>query len=371
MIRLPEKIRRPLEKVVRDLSTREDVYGLGLYGSWSRGDAAATSDVDLLVLVKSDIPDEYVERVVAEGLMIDLDFVPMGWFKGPLPAELDHKLFEAQILYDRDWTLTNIKMLMTKAYGSPERVEIRTSVHVVEADIYLSRATSALWKGDHLSARLFASTALEKILKIPLEITLQPISNSHFIEKAEEAAEKLGLREVFTDFMETAGLNVVDRALAEEKSRLFKSLWDEMHLVVKQHSQTVEKAPFKAKTSLKYYFNSAFMQGVILRATSMVNSENYAEAAHYLEGTFLAMLESYAWLKSTVEKQSVDYTTLMRSIENLEKANPRVHQNAAKLLGLTEVERAKVDELVKKAKRNIIRLRRERKRLIKTHLSKS
>jgi len=371
MMKLPERIRRPLEKVVRDLSTREDVYGLGLYGSWSRGDAAATSDVDLLVLVKSNIPDGYVERAVAESLMIDLDFVPMEWFKGPLPTELDQKLFEAHILYDRDWTLTNIKMLITKAYGSPERVEIRTSVHVVEADIHLSRATSALWKGDHLSARLFASTALENILKIPLELTLQPISNSHFIEKAEEAAERLGLGDVFADFMETAGLNVVDKALAEEKIRLFKSLWDEMHLVVRQHNQAVEKAPFKAKTSLKYYFNPAFMQGVILRTTSMVNSENYAEAAHYLESIFLAMLENYAWLKSTVEKQPVDYTILMRSIENLEKTNPRIYQNTAKLFGLTEVEKAKADELVGKAKRNIIRLRRERKRLIKTHLSKS
>ncbi|MEM2281068.1 MAG: hypothetical protein QXZ68_03650, partial [Candidatus Bathyarchaeia archaeon] len=300
-----------------------------------------------------------------------LELCPKKWIQGPIPPELDQKLFEAQILYDRDWTLTNVKMLMTKSYGLSERVEIRTAAHLVEADIHLSRATSALSKGDPISAWLFASTAMENILKIPLEITLQPISNSHFIEKAEAAAEKLGLREIFKDYMEMAKLNFVDKMLAEEKLRLFKCLWDEMYSVVKQNSQTVEKAHFKAKTGIKYYFNPAFMQGVVLRTLSIINAKNFGEAAHYLESTFLNMLENYAWLKSAIEKQPIDHTTLMRSIESLEKANPKIHQNTAKLLGLTDIDEARASRTVEKAKMNIVRLRRERKRLIKTHISKS
>ncbi|MEM1536643.1 MAG: nucleotidyltransferase domain-containing protein [Candidatus Bathyarchaeia archaeon] len=370
-VRLPEKVRRALEKIVRELTAREDVYGLGLFGSWSRGDAAATSDVDLLILTKSDIPEEYVERIVADGLMIDLNFIPMKWVQGPLPSELDQKLFEAQILYDRDWTLTNIKMLMVKTYSSPERVDIRTNAHAVEADIHLSRATSALSKGDNLSAWLFASTALENVLKILLEIALQPISSSHFIEKAEAATEKLGLREVFADYMETTGLYAANKSLAEEKMRLFKSLWDEMYITVKQNSQTVEKAHFMAKTRLKYYFNPAFMQGVILRTTSIINAENYAEAVHYLESTFITMLENYAWLKSSIEKQPIDYTTLVHSIETLERANPKIHQDTAKLLGLANIDKTRAHIIVERAKKDMVRLRKEKKHLIKTHILKS
>jgi predicted nucleotidyltransferase len=370
-MRLPEKIRRVLEKTVREMMTKEDVYGLALFGSWSRGDATEVSDVDLLVLTQSGIPDEYVERIVADSLMVDLDFIPRKWIQGLIPPELDQKLIEAQILYDRDWALTNVKLLMAKSYGSPERVEIRTNAHVIEADIYLSRATSALSKGDPLSAWLFAATAMENILKILLEIALEPFSNSHFIEKSEVATEKLGLKRTFEEYMELARLNGVDKTTAEEKLKLFKAIWDEMNFLVRQNPSAIEKAPFKVKKSLKYYFNSAFMQGAILRATSIIGAKKFAEAAHYLDSIFLNMLENYAWLKSKREQQPIDYTTLIRSMESLEKANTKNYQNIVKFLGLTVADKSKAAEVVGRAKRNILKLRRERKRLIKIHISKS
>jgi len=370
-MRLPEKIRRVLEKTIREMMTKEDVYGLALFGSWSRGDATEVSDVDLLVLTQSGIPDEYVERIVADSLMVDLDFIPRKWIQGLIPPELDQKLIEAQILYDRDWALTNVKLLMAKSYGSPERVEIRTNAHVIEADIYLNRATSALSKGDPLSAWLFAATAMENILKILLEIALEPFSNSHFIEKSEVATEKLGLKRTFEEYMELARLNEVDKTTAEEKLKLFKALWDEMNFFIRQNPSAVEKAPFKVKKSLKYYFNSAFMQGAILRATSIIGAKKFAEAAHYLDSIFLNMLENYAWLKSKREQQPIDYTTLIRSMKSLEKANTKNYQNIVKFLGLTVTDKSKAAEVVGRAKRNILKLRRERKRLIKIHISKS
>lgn len=371
MMRLPEKIRRTLEKIVKEMASKEDIYGIGLFGSWSRGDAATTSDIDLLILTKSDIPDEYIERIAANGLMIDFNVIPMKWILGILPPELDQKLFEVQIFYDKDWKLANVKMLMAKSYGSPERIEIRTNVHTIEADIHLSRATSALSKGDFPSARLFASTAMENALKVPLEITLQPISNSHFIKGAELATEKLGLKEMFTDYMEIAELNNVDKTLAEEKLKLFKKLWDEMYFTVKQNIQTVEKAYFKVKTSLKYYFNTFFVQGVVLRTTSIINAGNFAEATHYLNSTFINMLENYTWLKSTMEKQHINYTTLIRSMENLEKTNPKTYHDTLYFLGIADTNKTLATKTVEKAKKHIAKLHKEKKHLIKTHISKS
>lgn len=82
MMRLPEKIRRALEKVVKEMMAKEEIYGLCLFGSWSRGDAVDISDVDLLIFTKDVIADEYVERITVEGVMIDLNFVQKSGFRG-------------------------------------------------------------------------------------------------------------------------------------------------------------------------------------------------------------------------------------------------------------------------------------------------
>ena len=191
MAGLPEKIRRTLERLVADMRTKEDIYGIGLFGSWSRSDAATSSDVDLLILDKSDFSTEYVERKALNGLLVDFDHVPKRWISGLIPPEMDQKLYEMQILYDRDWSLHNTKILMTKSYVSPERVDIRTESHVVNSDIYLSRATSAFSREDFRSAYLFATVALENTLKILVEIALEPFSNSRFVEKLEVSAASL------------------------------------------------------------------------------------------------------------------------------------------------------------------------------------
>ena len=138
MMRLPEKIRRTLERIVKEMRVKENVYGVGLFGSWSRGDATPSSDIDLLTLDDGSSSYEYTKRIEIRGLLIDLDHIPKRWIQGPIPPEIDQKLYETQILYDRDWSLTNAKLLMVKSYGSLERVEIRTKMHIVDSDVYLS-----------------------------------------------------------------------------------------------------------------------------------------------------------------------------------------------------------------------------------------
>jgi hypothetical protein len=71
VITLPEKVRRTLEKVVKEMRVKENVYGIGLFGSRSRGDAVSSSDVDLLILDKAKLSDEYVERIEACGINIE------------------------------------------------------------------------------------------------------------------------------------------------------------------------------------------------------------------------------------------------------------------------------------------------------------
>jgi predicted nucleotidyltransferase len=371
MIKLPEKIRRTLEKIVKEMRIQENVYSVGLFGSWSRGDAAKSSDVDLLILDKGNFDHEFVERIEINGLFIDLDHISKGWIHGPIPPEVDQKIYEMQILYDRDWSLTNTKLLMAKSYRSPERVDIRTEVHIVESDIYLSRATSAFSRGDFQSAQLFAAMALENILRVLMEIALEPFSNSRFIQKLEESTAKLGMRNLFNEYLEMTGLNKIGSASVEDKLKLFKAIWDEISFTAKKNLQAFESSHFRVKTKLKYYLNPAFLQGMIMRTKSLIDSGKKIEATHYMNNILTDMIENYAWLKSSIDKVKLDYTTLIRSLESLEEKTPENYKHIMKFLNLSDVNKPNAADTIEKTRKIMLKIRRERKVLIKNNVLKS
>ncbi|HVP16582.1 MAG TPA: nucleotidyltransferase domain-containing protein [candidate division Zixibacteria bacterium] len=371
MITFPEKLRRVLERTVKELAAKGNVYGVGLFGSWSRGDEEASSDVDLFILEKEDFAYEYVERVEEGGFLIDLNHVPKRWIQGPIPPEIDQKLFEIQIFYDRDWALTNTKLLMAKSYGSPERVDIRTDAHVVESDIYLSRATSALARHDFRSSHLFATVAFENALKVLVEIALQPFSNSRFMEKAESSGIELGMHDLFGKYVEMTGFGRVNKVQARDRVRLFKSVWDDVNAVAKENLQTLGSAHFKVRTRLSYYLNPGFLQGVVKRASAMIEAERTVEVVHYLSGVVLDFVENYAWLKSLIDEVRIDYTTLIRSLEGLEGENSANYRNITTILGLDAIDRTVATEEMDKTREAMLRVRRDRKLLIKNHLLKT
>lgn len=370
MIRLPEKIRRSLERIVAELRVKENVYGIGLFGSWSRGDATSSSDVDLFILDKGNFPLEYVERIEINGLFIDLDYVPRKWIQGPIPPEIDQKLYELQILYDRDWSLTNTKLLMAKSYTSPERVEIRTEAHIINADIYLSRATSAFSRKDFCSAHLFAGLALENILKVLVEIALKPFTDSRFLENLEASTAKFKMQTVFNEYLDITGLKVADGESVKEKLRLFKNIWDELQATTKQNMQILGSSHFMVKTKLNYYLNPAFLQGTIMRTNSLIEEGKFREASHYLNIILVNILENYVWLKSSIEKIKIDYTTLIRSLEKLEEKTPKNYDRIIRFLNLNNVDKSSAEYATNKTREIILKIRENRKVLIKNHLIK-
>lgn len=371
MIKLPEKIRRTLEKIVKEMRTREDVYGVGLFGSWSRGDAAKSSDVDLLILNEGNFNHEFVERIEINGLLIDLDYIPKRWIHGAIPPEVDQKIYEMQILYDRNWSLTNTKLLMSESYSSPERIDIRTEAHVVDSDIYLSRSTSAFSREDFQSAQLFATVALENILRVLMEIALEPFSNSRFIQKLKESTVKLEMQNLFNEYLEITGLNESDDAKVESKLKLFKTIWDETSFTAKKNSQALESSYFRVKTKLNYYLNPAFLQGTIMRTKSLINSGKAVEATHYLNNIFLDIIENYAWLKSSIDKVKLNYTTLIRSLESLEEKNPKNYKHIIKFLNLSHIDKPNAADTIEKTRKTMLKTRMERKVLIKNRLLKT
>jgi len=368
--RLPEKVRKTLERILKKMRTRENVYGVGLFGSWSRGDAVPSSDVDLLVLDTSDFNYEYVERKEIKGLLIDLDHIPKRWIRGCIPPEIDQKLYEMQILYDRDWSLTNTKLLMVRHYGSPERIAIRTEAHMIESDIYLSRATSAFSREDFRSARLFATVALENIMKILTEIAREPMSNSRFVETLENSAGKLGMQNMYDEYLRITGLVRAENATVNRRLRLFKQIWDEVNVATKRNFSVLESSHFKVKTKLKYYLSPAFLQGVILRTKSLIDSGKIIEAAHYLNQILLHMVENYLWLKSSIQKMKLDPTIMIRSLEKSEEKTPQNYRDILELLDLENINSRDAADTIEETKEIMVKIRRERRPLIQNHLLK-
>jgi len=367
VITLPEKLRNALERTVKELAAKENVYGVGLFGSWSRGDAETSSDVDLFILDRDDFAYEYVERVERGGFLIDLNHVPRRWIQSQIPPEIDQKLYEAQILYDRDWALTNTRLLMAKSYSSPERVDIRTDAHVVESDIYLSRATSALSRHDYRSAHLFATVAFENALKVLVEIASQPFSNSRFMETAENAETKLGIHDLFDEYIEMTGFDGVDKSQAGDLMRLFKNVWDHVNTVAKENPQTLQSVHFKVRTRLNYYLNPGFLQGVMKRASALVEAEKTIEVAHYLNDIVLDFVENYASLRSLIDKVKIDYTTLIRSLESLEEKDSANYRNITTILDLDKVDRIVATKQIEKTREAMLKIRRDRRLLTKKY----
>jgi hypothetical protein len=275
-----------------------------------------------------------------------------------------------QVLYDRDWSLTNTKLLMDKCYASPERVEIRTEAHVIDSDVYLSRATSAYSRDDYPSAYFFAVVAFEAILKVLVEIALEQSSNSRFVEKVGASTAKLERQRHYSAYLRLARLDKVDSLEAREKLRLFKMVWDEAHILADENPGILQSAHFKVRTKLEYYLNLAFLQGLMMRATSLIDSGRLAEVFHYLDVISLDVLENYVWLKALIGNVRVDYTTLMRSLRILEKKNPRNYDSAVQLLDLKDVDKALAANVIAEARGVILQTRRERKVLIKKRFTK-
>jgi predicted nucleotidyltransferase len=370
MIRLPEKMRKTLEKIVNELQAKDNVYGIGLFGSWARGEAEPSSDVDLLILDKSEANNEYVERIEANGLLIDLNYIPEKWVHSLIPPELDQKLYEMQVLYDRDWSLTNTKLLMMKSYNSPERVGIRTEAHIVDSDIYLSRATSAYSREDFHSAHLYAAIALEDAMKILVEIALEPFSSSRSLKVIEHSAAKLNKIDVFKNYLTVARLDNVSNAPdIKRKMELFRTMWNEFIVTAQEHSRELEKSHFIVKTKLDYYLSPLFLQGAIMRANSLIDSGRVLTAVHYLDCIFLDVVENYVWLKSSIIKFKVDLSTLLYSVELLENKNPRNFKQTIEFFDLANVGKTEAFDAITKAKNIMFDIRKDRRVLIRDQLS--
>jgi predicted nucleotidyltransferase len=363
MIRLPEKVRRALDKIVRNLKARETVRSISLFGSWSRGDAEPSSDIDLLIADHQPLDNEYVERLEQNGTLIDLNYIPEKWITGLVPPEIDQKIYEAYVLYDKEWTFTNAKEQIINSFYSPERLGIRTKSYLVDADIYISRATSAQSRGDHESAQTFATLSTHAILKTIIEGSRLPVTNSRYLHALRMATEKLNATAMFVSYLKVAKLDGLSSDQVNEKLSSFQAAWEEISSFTKKNSYLLKSMHFKIRTKLNYYTTLSFLQGVILRSQALLNEGAHQEAANYLFNTLVDALENYAWLIAAEQNTRLDCTILIRWLKGLKQKPTTIYRNATKALGLENIDENEAEKTIIAAKNVILEIRRQRRML--------
>ncbi|UCE28610.1 MAG: nucleotidyltransferase domain-containing protein [Candidatus Bathyarchaeota archaeon] len=367
---LPEMIRSTLEKLVKNLRSQESVSGIGLFGSWSRGDADSSSDVDLLIADERNFNREYTDRVEPNGLLIDLNFIPKKWITGVVPSEIDQRLYELHILYDRDWSFGNAKEWIAKAYRKPERIDVRTETYLVDSDIYISRATSAYARGDFRSACVFAGLGVECLSRILIELNLLPISNSRFIRALEESAKMLKMPRIFDDYLTVTRMCGVNHRKAEKKISLLKETWNDITNYTREHAFALNSSHSKVKTALEYYGKCSFLEGVVARSYALLKEGAYVETAHYVLRILASMLENFAWLTSTDKATRAGYASILRPLRSSEETE-RMYDNVDVAFDVSYVDRKKAHTTIELAKETTLSIRRQRKNLINRLINSS
>jgi len=364
MERLPENIRGILTGLTEDLKSRGSVTSIGLFGSWSRGEATSSSDVDLLIVDSRNLDYEYVERAEIDDAFLDLNYVPEKWVLREFPPEIDQKIYETDILYDSNGTLERAKNTMLKIMWLPERVEIRTGNYLVKADTLLSRGVSAYGREDYQSAKLNATLGLETIMKIIMEINKTPISNSHYIRALEESTRKLGLKELYDEYLEIVGLSKVNRKEAEKIFKAFVDLWSAVINIVEANSLAVKSLHEEIMNNLNFYCKPSFLRGITLRTRSLLQEGLFVEAAHYMLRASVDMLENYVWLLTSIEGTRFDYISLIKCLKNLNLSPSVVYENAVEVLMIKDVSIQDAHFSLERAKDIILNTRQKRKELI-------
>jgi len=363
MVQLPEHIRGPLEKFVRRLSVKETVSGVGLFGSWSRGDATSSSDLDLLIIDKRDFDCEYVDRFRLNDVMVDLDYIPRKWLTGRFPLELDQRLYETYVLYDKDWSLTDTRDWLVRLYRKPYRIDLRTDCHVVESDILLSRAFSAYVRDDFQSACVFAGMAVESILKTFLEVNFVPVSSSRFIQLLEESTDKLEMPHIFTGFLTVSHLSEVNRDDAERRLELFERFWNGFSSCMRKNTSVIDFLDFRVRTKLRYYGKIDFLRGVVARTRDIIDGERFVEASHYLCSSLYSIVENYVSFVSVLEGTKFSHATFLSVLSGLEEL-AWMRECVVEAFGLGDVDLGEARELLGLARELILDVRKWRRALI-------
>ena len=358
---LPGSIRGVFAGLVGDLMGDPGVQALGLFGSWARGEGAASSDFDILVVDRSGLDYEYGEVEVRGGLVVDLSRVPLGWGGEPVSPQMDYRLHEMVVLHDPGGVLGAARGFVERVFMSPRRVEVRTDGLLATSEMHLSRASAALSRRDSETASAYVGAGLASAAVVLMDVAGVPVTRRQFVWGLRRACVKMGMEDVYRGFLAMGGVSRVSREEASEAAEGFEAAWTGVSSFVSEHGGVLGGLHGKVRRDVEYLTREPVLGGILSRVGEMVAVDNCVEAVVYLRGWMLPLLEGFAWVASAVEGVKYDYTSLFRVVGG---ADEGVRGGALGVLGLSGVTERSAGEALAGARRLVGDLRLDRRRLV-------
>ena len=365
MAALPEGLRSTFDHFVEDLAKQATVSSIGLFGSWSRYEASAVSDFDVLV-ADGRVSYEFHESLEYEGVLMDITRIPVNWIEEVVSPDVDHMVHETLILYDPSGLLKRAKDWLGVNYRTPGRIEVRTEQYLSGADTYFSRASAAMTRGDLETASLFSDMSLTPVAHILMDVSGLPITRSAFIWNLGRACEKIGITGVYKIILNNTrliGLELPDVASNLER---FEDVWRKISKYLADNREVVNGLHDMLKDEINYLTSPATLKGIVARTEAMLAEYNFIEAANYMRTWLHPLLEDYAWLISAKQGAKLDYTSLLRYIR-LYEGGAGIHDGAAEIFNVKNIEENAVKNEIETARSVIAQIRKERRKLIDLH----
>ncbi len=153
---------------VEKLKNQENVLGIVLFGSWARGNQRATSDVDLVVIVKEGYRRS-VEQL--DGQVFEIIYVTAKGAKDYYKTDLDatQRFWKiAKILFDRDGSVEGVKQFAINLTSEGKKPLSDDTLRHFEFDAQdqISFAKDAHKNGDMATANLILSIKMAALTEI-------------------------------------------------------------------------------------------------------------------------------------------------------------------------------------------------------------
>jgi len=326
-------LKSAVDGVVGRLVDRGGVVGVGLFGGLSRYEWSG-SVVDVLVVGGPRVSFEFEEILEFGGLLFDVNHVPYRVVGDVVSPDLDHRLFELDVLFDGEGVLSRAKVFVGEKYRSRGRVEVRTDGYLMGADMYMSRAASALTRGDVGSAVVYGEAAVTPVAHLLMDVAGFPVTRGALVWNLRRACERLRLMDVFGDFLEVMRLGGVDVEQASVLLKVFEDVWGYLRRVILGESGLPVGMPVRMRRDIEYLTSPLLLRLIQGRVGVLLDGFDSVGAVFYLRGWLLPLLEAYAWVVSSARGDKFDYTGLFRVV----RGDAVLYGGAGRVFGLGNVD---------------------------------
>jgi len=210
------------ETEIARLTKQPGVMAVGITGSLARGDVWERSDLDMVAVLDQEEDIFYIDFNDKPSVPIDIAFVS----KALLKYQYHPFLYGCKVVYDPTGILSEAVRKANEMFYCDAEVQRRLREYTSNADKNLERAMEALRKNNVPSSVLHSRKSLSDISSILMDKARCLTSHHHRVGKCKEAFKKLGLNELYGEFLSAIRLDSIGEKEAQRYILLLKQLYD-------------------------------------------------------------------------------------------------------------------------------------------------